>query len=174
MLGIRTIPNSSLLIPNCSAVLIDDPLLVFAGFDVSITYEQRDLVVLIEACPEGLGKGVDILSNGHAARLTLEGRDGVAVFLVGVDQVAQAFLGGVSIVVTAAGLTICSVVNCGDQAVWYNRECWGLWPRSLQSPTEGILLEDLRPMMEACLQPRGLYFSPRALYASISSPGNEK
>ena len=74
-------------------VFVDDSGLGFAGGDVDKAGEQRNLVGLVEVFPNFLGEGIDVAADLHRGRLSLIGRDRVAVALIGVDKVALARLG---------------------------------------------------------------------------------
>ena len=77
-------------------VLIDDLLLVLAGFQIGVADEQGNLVVFVQVLPQLGGEGVDIRGNGDPLRLALEGGNhGIAVADVGVQEVSQTGGGGI-------------------------------------------------------------------------------
>ena len=70
-------------------MLVADLLPVGAGRKVDIAHEQRDLVLLVHAAPQQLGELLDRLFDADALGLAAEGRERVAIALVGVDEVAE-------------------------------------------------------------------------------------
>jgi len=71
-------------------VSVYDTIGMRTGRKVNVTDKQRNLIVCIEAFPYLCGKGVDIAFNFHSLGLTDERGNGIAVALVGVDEVTFA------------------------------------------------------------------------------------
>ena len=69
-------------------MLVEDSLLIFPGFQIGVAHEQGNFVVGVQVLPQAVGKIADGAGAGKAQRLTFKAGDGVAVVLVGADEVA--------------------------------------------------------------------------------------
>ena len=70
-------------------MLVSDFLLNFAGLQIDVAHEQRNLVLLVQAVPEQVGELADGQLDADALRLAAERRQRIAVALIGMDEVAQ-------------------------------------------------------------------------------------
>ena len=70
-------------------MLVSNFLLNFAGLQIDVAHEQRNLVLLVQAVPEQVGELVDGQLDADALRLAAERRQRIAVALVGMNEVAQ-------------------------------------------------------------------------------------
>ena len=76
----------------CSSDLVDDAGIGGAGGQVDGAHKQGHLVILVQVLPQAGGEGIDVPFNRDGGGLPFVGGDGVAIALVGVDEMAQARL----------------------------------------------------------------------------------
>ena len=91
-----------------------NPALRLSSLQVDKGRIQRNLVIPVQALPDGLGELVQGPRNGHWPWFTAEGGQGSAVRFIGVDQVPHSRLGGVKgevISDAAAGVALQGLQN---------------------------------------------------------------
>ena len=71
-------------------IFIKDHIAALAGVQINDPGKQAHLVVQIQAAPHIVGKIANGARTGKAQRLTFKAGDGVAVVLVGADEVTLA------------------------------------------------------------------------------------
>ena len=71
-----------------SVVFVEDHVAALAGLQVDDPGEEADFVVGVQVLPQAVGEVADGAGAGEAERLPLKAGDGIAVVLVGADEVA--------------------------------------------------------------------------------------
>ena len=71
-----------------SVVFVEDHVAALAGLQVDDPGEEADFVVGVQILPQAVGEVADGAGAGEAERLPLKAGDGIAIVLVGADEVA--------------------------------------------------------------------------------------